>query len=111
MPAPDIQMIDPETLRGWLVRGEAVLYDVRERHEWDEARIDGATLMPLSQFDAARIETPEGKKLVFHCRSGVRCGAAAGQMALAGAQGPIYRLQGGIIAWAQAGLPFLRGQE
>ncbi len=113
MTAPDIRIETPETIHDWMVRGEAVVYDVREQHEWQEAHIDGALLLPLSQFDPAAISVPEGKRLVFHCRSGVRCGAAAQQMVLAGApvgvDGTIYRLAGGIIGWAQSGLPVSQG--
>ena len=84
---------------------------MREPPEWAQARITGAVLLPLSAFDPAAVMVPAGKKLVFHCRSGVRCGAAA-ELMLASGHAPaatIYRLRGGILAWAQAGLPFEQG--
>ena len=110
--APDIRIETPATIHDWMVRGEAVLVDVREPQEWAQARIPGAVLLPLSGFDPALVEVPPGKKLVFHCRSGVRCGAAAELLAASGLapkDAPIHRLGGGILAWAQAGLPIEQG--
>lgn len=112
MSAPDIRIETPATIHDWMVRGEAVLIDVREPQEWAQARIPGAVLLPLSSFDAAAVAVPAGKKLVFHCRSGVRCGAAAELLAASGQapkDAPIHRLGGGILAWAQAGLPIEQG--
>ena len=110
--APDIRIETPATIHDWMVRGEAVLVDVREPQEWAQARIPGAVLLPLSGFDPALVEVPPGKKLVFHCRSGVRCGAAAELLVASGLapkDAPIHRLGGGILAWAQAGLPIEQG--
>ena len=117
MSAPDIRIESPATIHDWMVRGEAVLIDVREPQEWAQARISGAVLLPLSSFDPALVPAlvgvPPGKKLVFHCLSGVRCGTAAELLAaasgLAPTDAPIHRLGGGIIAWVQAGLPLEQG--
>lgn len=112
MSAPDIRVESPATIQDWMSRGEAMLVDVREPQEWAQARIPGALLLPLYSFDPAAIDLPPGKKLVFHCRSGVRCGAAAEMLAASGLapkDAPIHRLAGGIIAWAQAGLPIEQG--
>lgn len=112
MSAPDIRIESPETIQDWMSCGEVLLVDVREPQEWAQARIPGAMLLPLSSFDPAAIDLPPGKKLVFHCRSGVRCGAAAELLAGAGlapVDVPIYRLGGGILAWIAAGLPVEQG--
>ena len=109
---PEIRIETPATIHGWLERGEAVLIDVREPQEWTQARIPGAVLLPLSGFDPAAVEVPPGKKLVFHCRSGVRCGSAAALLAASGLaprDTPIHRLEGGILAWIAAGLPVAQG--
>ena len=116
MSAPDIRIESPATIHDWMVRGEAVLIDVREPQEWAQVRIPGAVLLPLSGFDPALVPAlvgvQPGKKLVFHCRSGVRCGAAAELLSGAGlapGDAPIYRLGGGILAWIAAGLPVEQG--
>ncbi|HAA92722.1 MAG: sulfurtransferase [Rhodospirillaceae bacterium] len=103
------EFISPETAKDWLESEEAVLVDVREAQEHTMARIEGATLISLSAFDPEQIPDHDGKKLIFHCASGVRCGMAAEQMISAGHQDTIYRLQGGIQAWHEAGYPVVFG--
>jgi rhodanese-related sulfurtransferase len=98
-----ILMIDTPTLANWLEYGNACLYDVREDHEFSIARIPGSMLLPLSIFTPDRVLVTPGTKLIFHCRSGVRCGQAANIMQVSGFKGPIYRFEGGIIAWQANG--------
>ncbi|GAB4191953.1 MAG: rhodanese-like domain-containing protein [Thalassobaculales bacterium] len=102
-------MIDPDTLEAWLAEGSATVYDVREEHEWAAERIPGTRLLPLSRFDPAAAVAAPGSRLVFHCRSGVRCGQAAQLMRAAGHDGTINRLAGGILGWKQAGKPTIAG--
>lgn len=108
MSSPEISFVDPDTLAEWIERGEATVFDVRERHEWDEARIPGATLVPLSDFDSSAIAAPDSSKIVLHCKSGVRCGMAAERLGAAGVTRPLWRLEGGILNWAQSGKPVIR---
>ena len=96
-------MIESSTLSEWMSADEVCLYDVREEHEFAKSRIPGSTLLPISIFDAEQVTLAGKKKLVFHCRSGIRCGQAAELMRFFGYHGPIYRLEGGIIAWAENG--------
>lgn len=103
------EFITAETAKSWLEADEAVLIDVREAPEHAAARIEGAILNPLSGFDPASVPPHEGKKLILHCASGIRCGMAADQMAGAGYDETIYRLQGGIQAWHEAGYPVAFG--
>jgi rhodanese-related sulfurtransferase len=105
-----IQMIDPATVRRWVEAGEVLLIDVRERDEFAAERIAGSINMPLSSFDPALVPVPEsGKRLVIHCRSGVRCGTASGYLAQAGYGGDIHRMQGGILGWKAVGGPTCPG--
>lgn len=108
MSDPQVSFIDPDTLAEWIDRGEVTVIDVREQHEWDEAHIPGATLVPLSTFDPSAVQAPEQSKIVFHCKSGVRCGMAADRMVAAGVTRPLWRLEGGILNWAQSGKPIER---
>jgi rhodanese-related sulfurtransferase len=105
----NIHQVDPQTIKTWMERGEAVVYDVRETKEYAVEHIPGATLEPLSMLDPARIPPDATRKIVLHCRSGQRCGMAAERLALAGYAGDLYRMSGGIIAWKQAGLPVEAG--
>lgn len=99
----------PETIMNWLDNGEAVLVDVREDHEYRTEHIPEAVLVPLSRFDPAAIPDATGKKLVFHCRSGQRCGIASGILAAAGFPGDLFRMEGGILNWVQKGGRTRRG--
>ncbi|MGE4220444.1 MAG: rhodanese-like domain-containing protein [Alphaproteobacteria bacterium] len=104
-----VEFVSADTAQRWYETGEAVIVDVREPHEYAEVRIPGATLIPLSAFDPARLPPHAGKHLLFHCKSGVRCGMASQIAAASGESGPIYRLQGGIMAWIAAGGPVETG--
>ena len=106
---PGVDFIDLDTLRAWMAAGEAVVVDVREAHEYQMAHIEGSTLIPLSGFDPASIPPHDGKKLVIHCASGVRCGMASEQLLASGYGGRIHRLAGGIEAWYHAGGPIVQG--
>lgn len=98
--------ITPEEAQTRLQHG-AVLVDVRERDEFDAARAPGATLIPLSEFAARVTELPMGKEVVLICAGGVRSARAA---EYAESQGyTVTNLEGGINAWAAAGLPVETG--
>jgi rhodanese-related sulfurtransferase len=92
-----------EVARG-LAEGRMVLVDVREPNETALERFPDAVLLPLSAFDAAAIPAPQGREVVFACRSGRRSVTAS---LAAQEQGFAYgaHLAGGILAWKAAGLP------
>ncbi len=105
MPLSPVQVfyVSAAQIDAWRKDDATVIVDVREQNEWDEAHIPGAILMPLSSFDPAKIPDPNGKHLVFHCRSGRRCGMAAEKAVAAGYTGVIKRMEGGMIAWVNSG--------
>lgn len=106
-----VRMTTPDEVKTWMEEGSAVVVDVREPHEYSQAHIPGATLVPLSRFDPSALpEVGEGKHLVLHCASGVRCGTAASALMSWGFKGAIYRLEGGIVAWYRAGGPLESGE-
>jgi rhodanese-related sulfurtransferase len=99
-----VTIVSAHDVKEWAASGAAVIVDVREPHEHQAEAIPGALSLPLSVFDADRLPpVPEGKKLVFHCRAGVRCGSAAEAARLQGYKGEIFRMDGGILAWKAAG--------
>lgn len=87
-----------------MVQGGALLVDVREQNEYDEVHADGARLLPLSEFEARFAELPRHQGLVMICRSGARS-ARAGQYLLDHGYTDVVNLEGGTLAWAEAGLP------
>ena len=96
-------MIDPATLALWQQEDRVDLYDVREVPEFCHERIPASVLVPLSRFDPAAIAATPGRHLVLHCKSGVRCGIATRILRASGYNGPLFRLEGGILAWKSAG--------
>ena len=74
-----IEQLDPADARDELARGDAVLIDTREQHEWDEAHLEGATLVPPDTV-AERIEevVPDrSQRVLLYCRVGNRSARAA----------------------------------
>ncbi|MCX7784401.1 MAG: rhodanese-like domain-containing protein, partial [Meiothermus sp.] len=78
--------------------------DVREPEEFAQVRIEGAELIPLSEFAGRFSEIPKDKPVVLYCRSGNRSAQAAGWLSAKGYT-HLLNLDGGIMAWYQAGLP------
>lgn len=94
---------------------DTLLIDIREPAEYQRGHIPGAVLLPrgLLEFeihglvDRLRSDqniAPEDQPIVLYCGTGGRSALAAETMATLG-----YRkaasMSGGIVAWAQAGLP------
>ncbi len=76
------------------------LLDVREPHEWDIARVEGATLIPLGQLPARLGEIDPHTPVVTYCHHGVRSQRAREILTGAGFRG-VRSLAGGIDAWAR----------
>src|ERR1700739_4587496 len=92
-----------EVARG-LVEGRVLLVDVREPNETEVERYPEAFYLPMSQFDPAAIPDPQGRRVVFACRSGNRS-VTASLMAQAAGLPYDAHLAGGIKAWKELGLP------
>lgn len=85
--------------------GEALnVVDVREPHEISIAKIDGVTVIPLSQFEArwpAEIGHLRGEELILMCRSGGRSARVQAYLQHCGFT-TVRNLVGGILAWSEA---------
>ena len=102
--ADEVTNLTPEQVAAGLNEGRILLVDVRELNETSVESYPEAVIVPLSSFDPATIPDPEGRQVVFACRSGRRSITAS---VAAQDAGYPYRahLAGGIIAWKAAGLP------
>ena len=102
--ADEVQNLTPEQVARGLTEGCMLLVDVRELNETSIESYPDAVIVPLSAFDPTAIPDPQGKQVVFACRSGRRSITAS---VAAQDQGFPYKshLAGGIIAWKAAGLP------
>ncbi|MBT3359852.1 MAG: rhodanese-like domain-containing protein [Rhodospirillales bacterium] len=106
-----IQGVDPVTLKGWIDRDEAVLVDVRENEEYADEHIEMAHHLPLSSFDPAKLPGHTGRVVVYHCASGRRTAHFGAQLVVAAPNaGDVFHLDGGIIAWKDAGLATNSGE-
>ena len=95
VPAITVTELD-ERLRGG---ADLDLVDVREPHEWDIGRIDGARLAPLSSFADALQTFDSARDVVVYCKSGVRSAKAVRQLQGAGFR-RVWNLEGGILRWS-----------
>jgi rhodanese-related sulfurtransferase len=75
-----------------------VLIDVRERWEYDTARIEGSTLIPMRQVPQRAGEIPSGKPVVVHCHHGGRSLQVARWLRQKGVEA--RNLTGGIDRWS-----------
>ena len=100
----DLIPLKAEDVERRLLRRKAVLVDIREPDEFARRRVRGALSRPLSSFEQAHLKVEAGQDVVFTCRTGMRTGANCQRLA-AVVDGPAYVLEGGVDAWAAAGLP------
>jgi adenylyltransferase/sulfurtransferase len=93
--------IEAGELAGRLQRGERVkLLDVREPHELEISRLEGAQLIPLGQLAARLSELDSADEMVVFCKGGTRSARALEVLASAGFR-KVKNLKGGINAWAE----------
>jgi rhodanese-related sulfurtransferase len=81
----------------------AIPVDVREPAEWAAGHAEGAWHIPLAQLGQGHGELRVGRPVITVCRSGARSARAA--TLLAGQGADASNLDGGMRAWAAAGLP------
>jgi rhodanese-related sulfurtransferase len=86
----------------------AALVDVREAHEFEAIRADGAVLVPLSTFATRFEELPRDRPVLLICQSGNRSMAAAAHLLRSGWT-DVANVAGGTLAWERAGLPVQSG--
>lgn len=91
---------------------ELRIIDVRTPAEYEEMHIAGTELVPLDKLDVSEVSKRHGSdgRLVVLCRSGSRSRQAAEKLRGAGCE-RVQVVDGGIVAWEQAGLPVVRGRK
>jgi molybdopterin/thiamine biosynthesis adenylyltransferase/rhodanese-related sulfurtransferase len=75
------------------------LLDVREPHEWEIVRIEGAHLAPVNTLAGHLDELPRDQEIVVYCKTGVRSARAVQLLKDAGYR-QIRNLEGGVVRWA-----------
>src|SRR5437588_8236533 len=92
-----------EVARG-MAQNRILLVDVREPNETAIEAFPGAVLVPMSSFEPAKIPDPQGREVVFACKSGIRS-VTASQVAQAAGLPYDAHLAVGLLAWKAAGHP------
>lgn len=96
--------LTPPQVRERLNAGRAILVDIREADEFARSHIIGAQSQPLSTWEKAYLSVDPDADVIFTCRSGMRTAGACDRLA-ARVSGDAFVLEGGLDAWAKAGLP------
>ena len=107
--------ITPRQLHDRVQRGEKLnLLDVRTPAEHAEIHVPGVLLAPLDRLAADTLASVDGfakdQPLYVLCRSGSRAKQAAEKLERAGFT-QCCVVEGGTMAWAEAGLPVNRGAK
>lgn len=94
--------IDVQSVRSLIENQEITLIDCREQDEFDVAKIEGAILMPMSQWAevAPKLDALQGKRLVVHCHHGMRSLRVTNWLRENGFP-DAQSMAGGIAAWSE----------
>lgn len=82
---------------------DCLVLDVRHPHEWEAGHISGSVHLPLDQLGIRLAEVATSRPVVVVCRSGPRSVQGAVYLRDQGRQ--VDHLEGGVIAWTEAGFP------
>ncbi len=98
--ASKVNEITPLELKARIDAGDDIfILDVREPHEYDIAKIEGSTLIPLGQVAQRADELESTADIIVHCKMGGRS-AKAQQILLEMGFSRVTNLSGGILQWA-----------
>jgi rhodanese-related sulfurtransferase len=96
----------PQDAAAKLNSGDAVVVDVRDKDEWDEGHIPGATHMSRGtiEFDIEENVPDRNAMIICHCGGGGRSALAAESLQKMGYKN-VRSMAGGFKAWKATGLP------
>jgi adenylyltransferase/sulfurtransferase len=104
----EIRETDVNDVQTRIQNNGVALLDVREKEEWDEGHLPGATFLPRG-FLEVRVEkeVPEkNKPVIVYCAGGTRSAYAAKTLQDLGYT-DVVSMAGGYGQWKNAGLPFV----
>src|SRR5213596_680039 len=94
-----LEVTAAELAAEWKRNPDLLVLDVREPHEHEIARIEGAKLIPLSQLPDRLGDLDGHQEIVTHCHHGARSLKALEILKAAGFS-KVRSLRGGIDAWS-----------
>jgi len=106
-----IEEVDPADAREEIDGGVA-LVDTREPHEYEEAHLEGGTLVRPEELAnrITEVVPDRSQRVVLYCRTGARSARAADLMETELGYEDVASMAGGIIAWQDAGYPVVAAQ-
>jgi rhodanese-related sulfurtransferase len=104
-----ITEISPQDAASKLNGGEGVVIDVRDKDEWNEGHIPGATHMSRGtiELDIEEKVSDPNAMIICHCGGGGRSALAAETLQKMGYKN-VRSMAGGLRAWKAAGLPMTK---
>ncbi len=109
-----VPTISPQQLANLCKSGQIDLLDVRTPVEYRELHAADARNLPLDRLDPATVMQARNgstdEPLYLICRSGSR-GRQACEKFLATGFTNVVNVEGGTLAWAECGLPVVRGKK
>ena len=108
---PDVSQLAPSALAAWLrdpQRPAPQIVDARTQEEFAVSHLPGAQPVdPDSSGTAALSKLDPDRPVLIYCSAGYRASTLARRLRHAGLRN-VWNLEGGIFAWANAGLPLER---
>jgi len=83
------------------------LLDVRTPDEFRQARIKGAILLPMNEFQLRYYEIPRDRPVLVYCAVGSRSSIAANFLSEKGYK-DVYHMTDGLVGWYRSGYPLER---
>jgi rhodanese-related sulfurtransferase len=109
-----VMTISPQQLAELCKSGPIELIDVRTPIEYREVHVAAARNVPLDKLDPAALmrgrNGSQDEPLYLICRSGSRGRQACEKFHAAGFTN-VINIDGGTLAWAECGLPVVRGKK
>ena len=113
--SPFKQMHVNELYPRWLVARENSrkfhLIDVRTPAEHARVQVPDSRLLPLSALSARINEVPRNDEVYLICHSGARSARAADFLVRNFGYDNLINVEGGVVAWIQAGYPVIHQER
>lgn len=108
---PDVSHLSPSSLDDWLrdsARTAPQLVDARSEEEFAVSHLPGARRIGSESTASAALSVLDtDRQIIIYCAAGYRGATLARRLQDAGRR-DVWNLEGGIFAWANAGLPLER---
>lgn len=110
--AADKSLLSPIAATLLINREDAVLVDLRDQNEFDQAHLPNARHLPLGELTqrSAELEKFRERPLILYCATGSRTASAIATLKKVGFT-RLYNLRGGIFEWEKAGQPVSRKRK